>query len=321
MFVGDGWRKRPPPSPWAGHPPRQGTPRGRGFETAPGPVPAAGARPPPAALWGGGTSRNGAAGGADTWPRLGGGREGEREPAAAAMWAGGGGRRCPHGRGGRRQECPSVQRRARPPGRPARRHEEGWRRGPVLVQVRLDPLLGKPLPWLQRFPGDPLPASPGLPPQPRASPAGAPPTPPLPSPPGAAAAPGGDAAWGWRGSGTLSPSPQRRCRRSAGGMPPVPDPPLPGPAAALGGCGMGGTGGHGPTARGDPPLSHFAGVRRGRRRKEEKYGVAVKPRGEGGNRLLSLFLGCSQLFKHAVGTTMRLLSKCSSRDVCIGDSN
>lgn len=76
-----------------------------------------------------GTARRG---GADTWPRLGRGRE----PAAAAMWAGGAGKRCPHGRG-RRQECAGVRRRARLPGPAARRHEEGWRRGAVLVQVRL----------------------------------------------------------------------------------------------------------------------------------------------------------------------------------------
>lgn len=111
----------------------------------------------------------------------------------------GGGRRCPHGRGGRRQECAPGQ-------RPPRRHEAGWRHRALLVQVRLEPLPlpGKALRCWRR--------SPGLPGALAAS--------------SVPAAPGKDAAPGWRGPGR----PQRSRRGDSGGVwcfPSERDPPVP----------------------------------------------------------------------------------------------
>lgn len=95
----------------------------------------------------------------------------------------GGGRRCPHGRGGRQQECAPGQ-------RPPRRYEAGWRHRALLVQVRLEPLPlpGKALRCWRRSPGFPACPHPGARPAP-ALPASSVP-----------AAPGKDAAPGWRGS-------------------------------------------------------------------------------------------------------------------------
>lgn len=134
----------------------------------------------------------------------------------------GGGRRYPHGRGGRRQECAPGQ-------RPPRRHEAGWRRRALLVQVRLDPLPGKPLRCLRRSPGAPrIPSRSRHPPHPRSP---------------APAAPGKDAAPGWRGSGC----PLRSRTGDFGGAwcsTSGRDPPVPDSVAAL-------WEGHGPTAPDD----------------------------------------------------------------------
>lgn len=169
-----------------------------------------------------------------------------------------------------------MQRRARPPRRPARRHEEGWRRGPVLVQVRLDPLLGKPLPCLQRSPGEPprVPRDPLHPPGPAAA--------------APDAAPGRRRRLGTEGVGQPGPFPQRRCREgtpagTVAAMLPVADPRLPGPAAARRGSGrtVPGTRCHRP---GQPPPAPSAGLPRRRWRKGGRYGVTVKHGGGGGGK-------------------------------------